>query len=401
MQKVVIVNLNGTAWHLEEAAFASLGAYLDGAGRQLAGNPDREEIVADLEQAIADKFGRYLDAHKNVVTSADMARILDEMGPVRDERSDAESPTSGASTSDTSQPAEATAGADSTRHEPDALRPGGSSGAAKRLYRMLDSGVIGGVCAGMAAFADLDVAVVRVVVTLAAIAELGLLHTPLILLAYLALMFVIPVADTSEERAAARGIPFSAQMLIDEAKMNFSRMGEQNWKQTRKNWKQQRRWERAYMRHQSQRTWNATWGATWPPQGPIYGSATTAGMATPFLSALNIVLFLAASYAALSLALTGAIKGWPLPQGIPLWLGIVGVLIAYNLAVTPVRLARRASYHTLVGPMRATVAALDGVTSAIVIAALVWTAYHYMPELLDWVRRFPEAAQNVIASFRP
>ena len=385
MQKVVIVNLNGTAWHLEESAFAALGAYLDAAGQQLSGNPDRDEIVADLEQAVVDKFGRHLGPHKNVVTGADMSAILAEMGPVRDD-----------SAGDSARPDTDNAASGHTTGGTAASASGRDDGA-KRLFRILDSGVIGGVCAGMAAFADLDVSVVRVAVALSAIAELGLLHTPVVLLGYLALMFVIPVADTSEERAAARGIPFSAQMLIDEAKLNFSRMGEQNWKDTRKAWKKQRRWERAHLRQQRQRAWSATW----PPHGPIYGSPASAGAVAPFLSTLNIVLFFAATYAVVSLALTDAIRGWPLPNGIPLWLGIVGVLIAYNVTVTPVRLARRASYRTLGGPMKATFAALDGLTSAVVSVAIVWTAYHYMPEIREWLHRLPEAWQNVVASFRP
>jgi len=60
MQKVVIVNLNGIAYHLEESAHAALSAYLARAEAQLRDNPGRLEIVGDLEQAIADKFARYL-----------------------------------------------------------------------------------------------------------------------------------------------------------------------------------------------------------------------------------------------------------------------------------------------------------------------------------------------------
>ena len=51
--------------------------------------------------------------------------------------------------------------------------------------------------------------------------------------------------------------------------------------------------------------------------------------------------------------------------------------------------------------MKATFAALDGLTSAIVSVAIVWTAYHYMPEIREWLHRLPEAWQNVAASFRP
>lgn len=82
MERVVSVNLNGRAYQLEEAAYEALRAYLDRARATLADNPDQAEIVADLEQAIADKCGAYMNAHKQVVAGAEMGAILDEMGPV-------------------------------------------------------------------------------------------------------------------------------------------------------------------------------------------------------------------------------------------------------------------------------------------------------------------------------
>jgi len=85
MQKVVIVNLNGIAYHLEEDAYAALRDYIAAAETQLRGNPDRTEIVGDLEQAIAEKFVRFLSINKNVITGADMTTILGEMGPVHDD----------------------------------------------------------------------------------------------------------------------------------------------------------------------------------------------------------------------------------------------------------------------------------------------------------------------------
>ena len=63
MQKVVIVNLNGIAYHLEESAYAALGEYLKAAEAQLRDNPDRTEIVGDLEQALADGGEFFVDAH--------------------------------------------------------------------------------------------------------------------------------------------------------------------------------------------------------------------------------------------------------------------------------------------------------------------------------------------------
>src|SRR5437764_8560219 len=82
MRKVITINLNGNAYQLDEDAFGLLRGYLDGAERQRHENPDREEILSDLEQAIADKCNRVLGVRKTVVTTAEVRQILDEMGPV-------------------------------------------------------------------------------------------------------------------------------------------------------------------------------------------------------------------------------------------------------------------------------------------------------------------------------
>ncbi len=85
MNTVIIINLNGNAFHLEEPGFASLRAYLERAQAQLKDNPDKAEIMADLEQAIADKCAHFLQPHKNVITAAEIDEVLKEMGPVQSE----------------------------------------------------------------------------------------------------------------------------------------------------------------------------------------------------------------------------------------------------------------------------------------------------------------------------
>ena len=60
----------------------ALAAYLKSAETRLTGDPDRDEILADLEQAIADKLSHHVGAHKNVVTAEEITLALKEMGPV-------------------------------------------------------------------------------------------------------------------------------------------------------------------------------------------------------------------------------------------------------------------------------------------------------------------------------
>jgi phage shock protein PspC (stress-responsive transcriptional regulator) len=272
---------------------------------------------------------------------------------------------------------------------------GGSSFTSKRLYRILDTGVIGGVCSGVAAYLDLDTTIVRIIVALLALFEIVFVHTPFVVLAYLIALFVVPVAGTSEERAAARGIPFNAQQLIDEAKRNFERIGERNWR--REHQDRMREWRWAARQHRRAMRWTMHRPPTWPV---AYGSQVAAGIMTPVLTLLSVGAFWLTVYAVMSLANTGTIRGWHLPADMPLWLGIVALLFLYGAVVWPLHAARRASYYYLGGPDFARYEAFDGLMSTILAVAIVWAAYHYRPEVREWIRHVPDAWHNVVASFK-
>ena len=82
MQKVISINLNGNAYQLDESGYDALREYLARAEHELEDNPDRAEIMADLEQAIADKCQKFLGPHKSVVNASEVEQIVAEMGPV-------------------------------------------------------------------------------------------------------------------------------------------------------------------------------------------------------------------------------------------------------------------------------------------------------------------------------
>ena len=52
MKKVVTINLNGRAYQVEEAGYEAMKTYLAKAEKTLEANPDKDEILADIEQAI-------------------------------------------------------------------------------------------------------------------------------------------------------------------------------------------------------------------------------------------------------------------------------------------------------------------------------------------------------------
>jgi hypothetical protein len=157
MRTVVTSSLNGTAYQLEEAGYDALRRYLDEAETKLRADPDCAEILADLEQVIGEKCASCLDAHRNVVGTEDVQRILAQMGPVEGGNG---APTSGAygttgATGGSTGAGGGTSGAGAT--------PTGSAAghAPRRLYQLSEGALISGVCNGLAAYLGIDVIVVR------------------------------------------------------------------------------------------------------------------------------------------------------------------------------------------------------------------------------------------------
>ena len=95
------------------------------------------------------------------------------------------------------------------------------------------------MCAGLAAYLDVDVTVVRVVFAgLAAVTFGGWV------LAYLLLAVITPVAATTQEQAAAHGAPFTAQEFIRRAREGYYE-GMHTWgdRRARREWKRKFRRE--------------------------------------------------------------------------------------------------------------------------------------------------------------
>lgn len=206
MKKVVTINLNGNAYQLDEDAYEALGLYLESAHSRLRDNPDLEEIMSDLEQAIADKVKRFLGPNKTVVSGREIDEIIEEMGPV-----------------DSPPPDESDERAEP---EPEQLGPGEPTAQAperpRRLYRLTggDEKMLAGICAGIGAYFGIDSSIVRLVFLALAFATGGFAF-----LGYLALILIIPEAETPEQRAAAYGVPFDARGVIDRAKSRFGELG--------------------------------------------------------------------------------------------------------------------------------------------------------------------------------
>ena len=355
MRKVTTINLNNNAFQIDEDGYESLRRYLEDAGRALAGNPDRAEILSDLEQAIADKCRATQGAYKTVVSAEEIERIVKEMGPVQGNPQD---PAAAAST-----------------HDPSGMHASANIGiGGRRLYRIREGMKWAGICQGLAAFAGMDVNLVRLAVILITVFT-GFFPG---IVVYIAMAFVLPVATTAEELAAAHGQPFNAQELVDRVKKKHEEFRDER---------------RAKRRVNRESMW---WSqATSPQPAPGYAARVTGGVLLPVLTVLSAVWFSAMAIAAYSVWWAyryGGLDAWPpgvfqMDRDIPFWVAMAAVIAIYALIAIPLAAGRRTSrWYANGGRVHGWADAWSGLLWLAIVAVLLLVAMYQLPQL-QWLLR--------------
>ena len=404
MRPVISVSLSARAYQLEDDAHAALAEYLDSASRSLAGNPDQAEILADLEQAIADKLERCLTPHKNVIVRSEIEQVIREMGPVdsgsgNGVRQDGVPPDARAQGRGASG-----AGADTGG--------GGETGAgrqdaaaSKRLYQISDGALISGVCKGIAVYMDIDVTLVRVLFVIVTILTGGLAA-----LVYLVMMFIVPYANTLEEHAAARGLPFNARVLVEQAKLKAAQLADAaaqaalhnrshearaqwkaEWRKARAEWRQD--WRRSRGQWRAYRWAGVPPGAipaapqpSLPPLAHLISGLIWAGLG--LVAAAVTVVWLLAIFSVIT---TGAVFGW-MPVHLPLWGLVIGLFLIYQAVVWPLRAVRHGMMPRFYGHPYPWHGFWDGLVALFLLLFAVWYFSHHGHDLQH---SFDSLQQNV------
>lgn len=390
MNKVITINLNGVAYQLEEGGYEALREYLDNAARRLEGNPDKDEILADIEQAIADKFRAVLGAHKTVVITKEVAGVIADMGPVQD--ASADEPASGA---------RATGGPEPTE---DGAATGGAAAPAgvRRLYRIYPEGaMLSGVCNGLAAYFNIDATIFRI-----GFVVLSLLWGAGVLL-YVLMVLIIPLARTPAEKAAASGAAATAEEFIRRAKAGYYEgMKTFRDKQAHREWKRKFKQEMRGWKHGFQRQmWENAhqWQQNWAEPGtPHPRHWIGMGFTLFILKWVKLLCLGLAFYAVYSLVTKGGVFGLMLPAGIPVWIGIIGVLIIYQFVTWPIKAMRYSCYYPGMSCWGGGCGAgpLDGLVWLGFLGGLVWLADHYSPPFHVWLQTVPPALRQAADSVR-
>jgi len=181
MNKTIIININGIVFHIEEDAYEVLKNYMTDVKRHFMNSDDSLEITTDIENRIAEMFNEKLaNESKQVIVEQDVRAVIEQMGTVEDfEHAEEDTKASFSSTYYNTE--------------------------ARRLFRDPDDHLVGGVCAGIANYFDINAVWIR----LAFAFSFFFAGTGLIL--YIILWIVIPKAVSRADRMAMKGEKLNLQ----------------------------------------------------------------------------------------------------------------------------------------------------------------------------------------------
>lgn len=174
MKKTLTVNLNNIVFHIDDDAYEMLQTYLSEIADHFQSDDERQEIMTDIEARIAELFNEKLQKNKNVINLTDVEEIIEIMG----------------------KPSQY-AGDEDTESAPKSERKQQKS---RRFYRDPENAILGGIAGGLAAYLNLDVTLIRIILVILVFLGVGF-----IIPIYIVVWFVAPAAITASQRLEMQG----------------------------------------------------------------------------------------------------------------------------------------------------------------------------------------------------
>ena len=191
MKKNISINISGIIFHIEEDGYEALRKYLDSINKYFASFEDSSEIISDIESRIAEIFLTKLNEGKQVITADDVKGLMVTMGSVTDFKAAEEETTEAAAGATSSQ---AKAEQQEARRESTT-----SSHAPKKMQRDSQRKVLGGVCAGLGHYFNIDPVWPRILFALLVLGSYGGL-----IIAYIILWIVLPESSELEDQPSVK-----------------------------------------------------------------------------------------------------------------------------------------------------------------------------------------------------
>ena len=235
MKKNITINLCGRLFAIDEDAYEMLATYEQSLRNYFRSREGGEEIAEDLEARIAELFDELKGQNVEAINIDHVREVIHRIG--RPEEMEGEVPSEKSTQQPTPDPSlgrgDRTGGGPAAKNSPP--RGGAGQSASKRLYRNPDDKKLMGVLSGFAAYFGGDVLWWRlgyaaiVLLTFAGSSYNFLWFLPhqylyfniyfwgfALILAYILLAVLMPVAETPEDRLRMKGKEVNPQNLAEE-----------------------------------------------------------------------------------------------------------------------------------------------------------------------------------------
>ena len=207
MNKVKKCSIAGISFTLEIDAYETLSAYITSLKNAYEGNPDGEEIIADIEARIAELILSTVAAD-TIVAKPLIDNIIRQLGSA--EQIDEEQ-------------------AEKNAHNAEKVDQNGNPRIPRRLYRDLAKAKLGGVCAGLGNYFDIDAVWIRLAMFIplffsptfsftfgSRFANFSFNLFIWVIVGYIILWFVIPAASSARQKLEMMGEKVTARNIGDQ-----------------------------------------------------------------------------------------------------------------------------------------------------------------------------------------
>jgi len=194
MKKTFNINVAGFAFTIDDDAYTLLNDYINTIERAFSNNEDSQELITDIESRVAELLLECTNDRSPIITAEDVTEVIRRIGKPEEMVADDETISISGDNNSTNN------GSGNDQYRENVTPPPYVPPIRKKLYRDPQTGMLGGVCSGIAWYLNCDPTWVRLATVI-----ITLLSFSVGAIAYIILWIVLPEPRTPLDKMSMMG----------------------------------------------------------------------------------------------------------------------------------------------------------------------------------------------------
>jgi phage shock protein PspC (stress-responsive transcriptional regulator) len=228
MKKVISINISGASFFIDEDAYEKLSGYLGKLKERFCENDEGEEIIADVETRLGELFAERINPKTGVITLEMVEDVIKIMG----------------------RPEDFSDNENDEKSSKYSIDNEGNTSRRRRLYRNADDRILGGVCAGIAAFFNIDPVIIRIIFAILPFVSFGV-----VIPIYIVLWIAVPAAVTTTQKMEMKGENITVDNIEKKIKEEYDDVKNRfnNFRKTKKTYRKSEEYVKKKMNERDRR----------------------------------------------------------------------------------------------------------------------------------------------------